>query len=245
MSGVKFFSARPEDFDRGIRTSLVHPNIPLLDAYIGLKSLFGEADRTNIDEAKQQWIFYLRTDGALIEAYDWKRAVWSIGIYEQNQDSAKAERLVQELERQISDASRWQSSQIERLRKAPVGARKLTFKCNYDSPADALFCMKCGTKVENRITKNRSHEHKGAVEIAPRGRRAREARAASHRGKKARSERRRRYASSSSIRSPRPVRSTEFTSSSSHLPHSSRAATTSRPGEPGAARDRANIDQGS
>ncbi|MGO9059919.1 MAG: zinc ribbon domain-containing protein [Candidatus Binataceae bacterium] len=22
--------------------------------------------------------------------------------------------------------------------------------CNYDNPADALFCMKCGTKVENR-----------------------------------------------------------------------------------------------
>src|SRR5208337_1007064 len=23
-------------------------------------------------------------------------------------------------------------------------------KCNYDNPADALFCMKCGAKVENR-----------------------------------------------------------------------------------------------
>src|ERR1700738_2628397 len=26
----------------------------------------------------------------------------------------------------------------------------LCVNCNYDNPADALFCMKCGTKVENR-----------------------------------------------------------------------------------------------
>src|SRR5438132_9450101 len=26
----------------------------------------------------------------------------------------------------------------------------LCAKCNYDNPADALFCMKCGIKVENR-----------------------------------------------------------------------------------------------
>jgi ribosomal protein L40E len=28
----------------------------------------------------------------------------------------------------------------------------LCAKCNYDNPADALFCMKCGTKVENRCS---------------------------------------------------------------------------------------------
>src|SRR6266436_3740398 len=28
----------------------------------------------------------------------------------------------------------------------------LCTKCNYDNPADALFCMKCGTKVENRCS---------------------------------------------------------------------------------------------
>src|SRR5229473_5892443 len=28
----------------------------------------------------------------------------------------------------------------------------LCSKCNYDNPADAQFCMKCGTKVENRCS---------------------------------------------------------------------------------------------
>jgi ribosomal protein L40E len=28
----------------------------------------------------------------------------------------------------------------------------LCAKCNYDNPADALFCMNCGTKVENRCS---------------------------------------------------------------------------------------------
>ena len=28
----------------------------------------------------------------------------------------------------------------------------LCAKCNYDNPADALFCMKCGTKIENRCS---------------------------------------------------------------------------------------------
>ena len=28
----------------------------------------------------------------------------------------------------------------------------LCAKCNNDNPADALFCMKCGTKVENRCS---------------------------------------------------------------------------------------------
>src|SRR5712691_8226821 len=28
----------------------------------------------------------------------------------------------------------------------------LCARCNYDNPADALFCMKCGTKIENRCS---------------------------------------------------------------------------------------------
>src|SRR5260370_41156015 len=32
----------------------------------------------------------------------------------------------------------------------------LCVKCNYDNPADALFCMKCGTKVENRCSSCRT-----------------------------------------------------------------------------------------
>src|SRR5260370_4978486 len=28
----------------------------------------------------------------------------------------------------------------------------LCAKCNYDNPGDALFCMRCGTKVENRCS---------------------------------------------------------------------------------------------
>jgi hypothetical protein len=47
--------------------------------------------------------------------------MWSIAVYEQNHDPAKAEHLAQELERQILDASRRQNSLIEELLKAPVG----------------------------------------------------------------------------------------------------------------------------
>lgn len=47
--------------------------------------------------------------------------MWSIAVYEQNHDPAKAEHLAQELERQILEASRRQSSLIEELRKAPDG----------------------------------------------------------------------------------------------------------------------------
>jgi len=29
-------------------------------------------------------------------------------------------------------------------------------KCNYDNPADALFCMKCGARLEHRCTSCRT-----------------------------------------------------------------------------------------
>src|ERR1700681_2697267 len=38
----------------------------------------------------------------------------------------------------------------------------LCAKCNYDNTADALFCMKCGTKVENRCASCNTVNHADA-----------------------------------------------------------------------------------
>ena len=88
---------------------------------MGLKSLFGEPNREQIDESKQQWVFFLRTDGARIEINDWKLESWSIHVYEKDQDEARARRLIVELERQIANASTKRRALIPDHLKKPAG----------------------------------------------------------------------------------------------------------------------------
>ena len=42
-------------------------NLSPLEAYLGLKSLFGEPSREDIDEDKVQWIFFLKVDRARLK----------------------------------------------------------------------------------------------------------------------------------------------------------------------------------
>lgn len=68
-----------------------------LEVYVAMKSLFGEPNREMIDEDKQQWTFLLKTSGAVLEVYDWKRDSWSIGVYEDNGEADHAESIAGEL----------------------------------------------------------------------------------------------------------------------------------------------------
>src|SRR5712692_8468181 len=108
MSKVKFSVATIEEHrvNPDDRTAFARPmSLSPLEAYLGLKSLFGKPNREQLDPTKQQWVFLLKTDGARIEVNDWKLEMWSIHVYEQNKDEARAKHLARELERQIIQAS--------------------------------------------------------------------------------------------------------------------------------------------
>src|SRR5882762_10206896 len=124
MSKVEFLIATPEEHKvrPSDRTAFVRPlRLSPLEAYLGLKSLFGEPNREHIDESKQQWVFLLKTDAARIEVNDWKLDSWSIHVYEQNKDKARAERLIGELEKQIVHASAKRRAFFSNLLKTPAG----------------------------------------------------------------------------------------------------------------------------
>ncbi|HUJ30071.1 MAG TPA: hypothetical protein VLY23_02240 [Candidatus Acidoferrum sp.] len=124
MSKIKFSVAMPEEFNVAgdERTILAMPsNLSPLEAYLGLKALFGEPNRKHVDETKQQWAFLIKADEVLIEVYDWKYESWSIGVYEKNKDEARATLLSQELERQISLAVSKRGSLLSSILKTPVG----------------------------------------------------------------------------------------------------------------------------
>src|SRR5713226_1090248 len=124
MSKVEFSAATSEEYrDIGSdHTDFVRPlSLSPLEAYLGLKSLFGEPNREDIDVTAQQWAFFIETDKARIMVNDWKLESWSIHIYEQNKDKARAERLIKELERQIIQASAKHRAFCSKLLKSPAG----------------------------------------------------------------------------------------------------------------------------
>jgi hypothetical protein len=124
MSNVEFSVATAEEhrFNTNDRTASARPlSISPLEAYLGLKSLFGKPNREHLDPTSQQWVFLLKTAGAQIEVNDWKLEMWSIHVYEHNKDEARAKHLIGELERQIIQASSKNRSLLSSLLENPAG----------------------------------------------------------------------------------------------------------------------------
>lgn len=104
------------------RTSFARPTeISPLHAYIGLKSMFGEPNREYIDEDKQQWVFLLKTTNAKLEVNDWKLGSWSVHVYEENGDEARAEKILNELVQQATRAALKHRKAISELLQSPPG----------------------------------------------------------------------------------------------------------------------------
>jgi hypothetical protein len=124
MSKVKFSVATPEEHEVAgkERTGFARPSsLSPLEAYLGLKALFGEPNREYVDETAQQWVFLIKTEDAQIEVNDWKLESWSIHVYDQNNDVGRSEDLIKELEKQIIHASVKHRSLLSDLLKSPAG----------------------------------------------------------------------------------------------------------------------------
>jgi hypothetical protein len=124
MSKVKFSVATPEEHEVAAkeRTGFARPScLSPLEAYLGLKALFGEPDREHIDETAQQWVFLIKTEDAQIMVNDWKLESWSIHVYDQHNDLGRSEELIKELEKQITHALAKHRSLLSDLLKRPAG----------------------------------------------------------------------------------------------------------------------------
>jgi len=102
---IIFKAATVDEFEPlsgGLRTYLDQPSdISALEAYLVLKQEYGKPERDFLDEQKQQWVFLLKTEGALVEAYDWKQDSWSIAVYESKDDEARAANISKALREKI------------------------------------------------------------------------------------------------------------------------------------------------
>ena len=114
----EFNSVRPNTMRTGMG---VYGNLHPLEAYLALKSLFNNPDYDNLDEDKQQWVFFLKADNAHIEVYDWKRSSWYIGVYTSNEDHAYADSLIKALSEQVNSAARAHRGLVTSLRVNPAG----------------------------------------------------------------------------------------------------------------------------
>ncbi len=124
MSKVRFSVATPEEHEVAARkrTGFARPlSLSPLEAYLGLKALFGEPNRECIDKTAQQWVFLIKTEDAQIEVNDWKYESWSIHVYDANDDVGRSGDLIKELEKQIIQASAKHRSFLSNLLKSPAG----------------------------------------------------------------------------------------------------------------------------
>jgi hypothetical protein len=161
---ITFTVASTNDFDRAPgrpRTLLEKPaDISALEAYLVLKKEFGEPERNYLDEQKQQWVFLLKTENALVEVYDWKQDSWSITVYELSDDKARAEKIVRALLQQIRNARAKVKSELNEILKQNFGqVIENPFYLYYNTATELLALAK-------KLSISNAHDEPAVAQIA-------------------------------------------------------------------------------
>ena len=141
--GITFCPADVKDFEGRMGPDRTHLETPAelspLEVYVSLKSLYGEANREFIDEDKQQWVFLLKTEDAVVEIYDWKLDSWSIGVYEYNKDTKRAESIAKDLVTLLKRAITKQRAHIQSIARQVSGQIiENPFTLYYDTASELL-----------------------------------------------------------------------------------------------------------
>ncbi|WPD23447.1 MAG: hypothetical protein SD837_02540 [Candidatus Electrothrix scaldis] len=118
---ITFSVATIEEFESaeaGLRTFLAKSKDPSpLEAYLVLKNEYGEPERDYLNEIKQQWVFLLKTENALIEVYDWKQDSWSIAVYERGDDEDEAKKIANALLQKVKNGRKKIKSDLSAILK--------------------------------------------------------------------------------------------------------------------------------
>ena len=161
---IIFSVATPDDFDPTAgkpRTFLEKPaDISALEAYLVLKNEYGAPDRDYIDEEKQQWVFLLKTENALVEVYDWKQGSWSIAVHELSDDERRAEEIVRALLQKIRNGCGKTKSELNAILKQDFGQVIENPFCLYYNTATGLL------ELAKKLSISNVHKEPAVAEIA-------------------------------------------------------------------------------
>lgn len=92
-----------------------------LEAYVVLKDLYGDPCRECLDPTKQQWCFFLKTENAVVEVYDYCQSSWSISVYEKSKDEDRSKRIATALFTDIKNRVSKRQNAISGIKKTHVG----------------------------------------------------------------------------------------------------------------------------